>query len=77
MQETHLKKTLRTDILGTLRSFSVGESEHIPFSESQTDTNTWRSRYNSLRTQGLVEKECRMRFLDTTRPAGTFIVRIK
>ena len=75
MQETHLKKGLKTNILATLRAFNAGESEIIPFSESQTDTNTFRSRYSVLRRNGNVQGK--YMFVATSEPAGTLICRVK
>ena len=75
MQETHLKKVEKTEILATLKSFSVGESEFITFSDSQVDTITFRVRYSQLRKQGLLTGE--FSFFDSQSPVGTLIFRKK
>lgn len=75
MQATHLKFVSKTNILATLKSFQVGESEIIPFSESKVDTTTFRSRYAVLRNNGNLQGE--FRFLSSKDPVGTLIIRIK
>ena len=75
MQTSHLKKIERTDILSTLRSFEVGESEFIPFSESQVETNTWRARYDILRRTGVIDGKFVIHASKNGMPTGTLIMR--
>lgn len=75
MQETHLKKVEKTEILLTLKSFSVGESEFIPFSESRVETFTWRARTAQLIKEGNLRGNFRfIRSRDGETP-GTLIMR--
>jgi hypothetical protein len=76
MQETHLKKVEKTSILKTLKSFELGESELIMFSDSQTDTNTWRARYGKLVRDGNLGDR-RFKILSHNDPLGTIILRIR
>lgn len=75
MQETHLKKTQKTDVLSTLRAFAVGESEFIPTSASQTDVSYWRSRFGVLRSQGHLNGHFRFHSVVVNGEEGTLITR--
>lgn len=75
MQETHLKKTQKTDVLSTLRAFAVGESEFIPTSASQTEASYWRSRYGVLRSQGHIGGRFRFHTTSVNGEEGTLIMR--
>lgn len=71
---SHLKKKEVCDIRGTLKSFKVGDSELILFSESQTTRDTFATRYRKLKKEGHLEGS--FRFLDLHSPAGTVITRV-
>ena len=72
---THLKKRIKTDVLGTLKSFKVGESELILYDNSQTDTCTFSSRYQTLKREGAITGV--FRFHRSEEPRGTIITRLK
>ena len=76
MQDSHLKKVQKTDILQTLRSFLVGESEFIPFSDSQTDVNTWRARYGILHRTGVIDGVFKFYSSQPGTTVGTLIIRV-
>ena len=76
MQETHLKKVEKTEILSTLKSFGFGESEFIPFSESRVDYFTWRARYAQLVKSGNLNGKFRFSRSRDGEPVGTWIMRI-
>lgn len=75
MQETHLKKVEKTEIFDTLRSFLVGESEFIPFSESRVDYFTWRARCAQLVKQGTLNGSFRFIKSREGETVGTWIMR--
>lgn len=73
--QTHLRKRTTTDILATLKSFKAGESDFIPFKDSQTDTRTFSARYQALKREGSISGT--YRFYSSNDPHGTTIVRTK
>ena len=75
MQETHLKKVEKTEIFATLRAFLVGESEFIPFSESQVDYFTWRARCAQLIKDGNLNGKFRFSRSRQGETVGTWILR--
>ncbi|MBE6319650.1 MAG: hypothetical protein E7075_01665 [Bacteroidales bacterium] len=72
---THLKTRVQTDIHATLKGFKVGEAEFILFADSQTDTGTFSSRYQTLKREGAITGE--FQFHRCNNPRGTTIVRIR
>lgn len=76
MQETHLKKVEKTEILATLKSFNVGDSERIPFSESRVDTDTWRARCGELKRKGHLSGRYKFIRHDIENSKGTLIMRV-
>lgn len=76
MQETHLKKTQKTDVAGTLRSFAVGESECILTVDSQTDISYWRSRYGVLKKKNLLSGSFQFHSTVVDGKEGTLIMRV-
>lgn len=75
MQESHLKKIEKTEILGTLKSFFVGDSEFISFADSRVAYDTWRVRYMKLKKAGILSGTFRfLRSRDGER-VGTWIMR--
>lgn len=73
MQTNHLKKRTTVDILSTLKAFKPHESELILYSDSQTTTATFSSRYQTLKKQGVLNAT--FTFLNSENPKGTIIVR--
>ena len=76
MQDTHLKKVEKTEILSTLKSFLVGDSEFIPFSESRVDYFTWRARYAQLKKSGNLNSTFRFSRSREGETVGTWILRV-
>lgn len=72
---TRLKTTVKTDILSTLKSFEVGDSEFIKYSDSGTDVRTFSSRCYTLKRDGLLDGE--FHFFRVQNPRGVVIVRVK
>ena len=69
-----LVKKIKIDVEKTLKNFSVGDSDLIPYSESKTDINSIRATYKQLINKGRLSG--RFRFLETKAPAGEYIERL-
>lgn len=60
------------DVSKTLRRFEKGDMSLIPFSESNTTTETFRARYHTMRKKGSLNREFIIR--ESKEPKGTLLV---